>query len=518
MENQPSRFYFDTGIFLLILFSAIAIRFIYFSHPPIGYFEWRQTYTLGITLNFLEFGMNLWHPQTYVSGMLEHYAPANIETNFPLYEYLVAAIGKIVGISHVNAIGRVINILLSAGLIIVFYKFLSNLFNRKAALFGILIFAFSPLYVQMGRIFQPELPMIFMLAAGVCCFYYWARYDMKYTFVLSLLLVTLACMIKPYSLYVGLPLIYLSVLKYGKKALISPRLWIYAISVFSGIFIWYYHMHQVQLGGAETVHIWDQDKWANWSLLFTRNYWYITFFESVFHSNITPGFVFLAAFGLLIKRHNKWDWFIDLWLIGAVIQILITTYGAYIQDYYTMGVAVPAAALTARLFYCLFELTVTRFKIITVFFRLLFVSAAMLFVYNSLSYAYELNSINFAQEQKEFIHPEKVAHDMGLYLGQLLQKHTPDNATVYTIDIPSPAALTLGMRRGLRDSGYGFIDNASGLTAYLKNHHSKIANSYIASCNLYSSFPAEKRKAIMAIIEQYKKVYVDDYCFIYKTG
>ena len=64
---------------------------------------------------------------------------------------------------------------------------------------------------------------------------------------LSLLFVALAVLIKLPVLYLGLPLLYLSVNKFGKTFLANPKIWIYAALVFIPAMLWYYHAHQLFL-------------------------------------------------------------------------------------------------------------------------------------------------------------------------------------------------------------------------------------------------------------------------------
>jgi uncharacterized membrane protein YobD (UPF0266 family) len=305
------------------------------------------------------------------------------------------------------------------------------------------------------------------------------------------------------------------------------KIWLYAIVVLSADIIWYYHAHQLGLMGT-SVQIWNMDKWANWNMFGQEMYWRITFYDSIMQDNLTMGFAILALAALCVRRENKWDWFIDCWFLSALIQNLVTTYGSFVQDYYTMELTVPCAILVARFFFRLYrfvfyhESIFSTRKFSNTFFStalkicLIFITACL--SYKSIKYAYVANKINFGNENKILRSPQKFSLVSGLYLGTIIKEHTPKKAIVYTMDYPSPAAVYFSERSGFRDSGYGFGNNPNTLKTYLENSMRKVKHSYIAGCDIYQSASEKNRKEIFTILNHYKKIFSENGCFIYKIG
>jgi hypothetical protein len=144
--------------------------------------------------------------------------------------------------------------------------------------------------------------------------------------------------------------LYLSLHKFGWRALRKPILWGYAVIVFVPLYLWYSHAHSVYLASGLTFGIWDygQGKWGNWGSLATLKFYNDVFFKSIAERHLTyAGFV-LFVVGLFIPRKNDRERLFDWWLIAILAYFCIVTTGNQVHEYYQLPFTLPAAVFMAK--------------------------------------------------------------------------------------------------------------------------------------------------------------------------
>ena len=92
-----------------LLLSGLALRLIGLDEPLIDQQAWRQTDTAAIARNFLDEGYDLLRPRVDWRGI----SSGVVETNFPLYPYLVACLYGVAGGAS-EWLGRLLSALFSS--------------------------------------------------------------------------------------------------------------------------------------------------------------------------------------------------------------------------------------------------------------------------------------------------------------------------------------------------------------------------------------------------------------------
>ncbi len=409
-----------------ILFTAAITRIYNVNAPLVGLRSWRQADTMTIAINFYKNGYNILYPQINWGGN----TPGYVETEFPLYSYLAALLFNSFGVSELWA--RLLSIFFSLIAIVFFYLLVLEYTDEKTALWSSAFISIFPLNIYMGRMIMPESMLIMSLIAGCYFFSTWLRHSQWVYFILSAGFVALACLIKIPSLYIGLPLLYLSWLKFGKTIIFQWKLWLFGGIILGLVGTWYYHAHQIYLQSHLTFGIWEYgtDKWGNWGLIATWKYW-LTIFIDRLGTTVFAWFAYPIFFiGLFLKRLTPKEKVFDYWLIGIIVYFIIVGKGNFVHDYYQLPFIIPASFFLGKVYARYF-----RRNNLLIYISLLITFCA--FIVTSL---YNYNKIYLQNEDTR----KSVAYE----LAQYVRENTEENSLIIAIDNGDPTLLYLSNRKG----------------------------------------------------------------------
>ncbi len=254
------------AIFYLLVLTFI-VRIYNIMSPLIGNHSWRQTDTAAIARNYYENGYKFSYPQIDWGGN----SPGYVETEFPIYPFVVALLYKLCGVYE--SIGRFLSIVFSIITNYFLYLLVRKIIDEITALWSCFLFAILPSLVFFGRAFMPESAILMSSILGIYFFLKWADSESWQDFLLSSGFITLACLLKIPTLYLGLPLLYIACLKFKTRVLFQWSLWLYSFVVLIPVIAWYYHAHQLLLHQSFTFGIWEYgtDKWGNWDFIISLN-------------------------------------------------------------------------------------------------------------------------------------------------------------------------------------------------------------------------------------------------------
>ena len=416
----------------LILLGALALRLHQINSPILGYHSWRQADTAAIARNFHEHGYNILYPQIDWGGN----SPGYVETEFQIYPFAVALLYRVFGVREV--LGRLLSVLFSLVSIYALYLLVRSIIDERVGIWAAVILAIMPLNIYYSRAFMPESALLMCSVVGIYLFSRWVASPAPKYLVLSAAFIALAGLIKIPTLYLGLPLVYLAWLRFGRRTLYQGPLWLYAAAVFAAIGLWYYHAHRIFLESGLTFYIWGYgtDKWGNWHLLGDLKFYNRVLFRSIAERHMTwPGFV-LFVIGLTIRRRRRQERIFDLWLVSLAVYFAIVAKGNYIHEYYQLPFVVPAAvfagkALAKYLSYDTFRRSRARTRLVC---GLVLVCLLAIPILSGLRY-----------------HKYMVAEDVSsptYRLAKELGRSTPAGALIITVGNLDPTILYLSHRRG----------------------------------------------------------------------
>lgn len=329
-----------------LLLLAFGIRAYNIGSPIIGYQSWRQADTAAIARNFYENGYHLLHPQVDWGGD----GPGYVEAEFPIYPFAVSLLYKIGGVAEIW--GRFISLGCSLVAMSFLYLLARRYTTRSTALWGCAFFAVLPLGVFYSRAFMPEAALVMCSVAGVYFFSGWVRTWHWVPFFLSAALVASACLLKIQTLYLGLPLLYLAWLRFGRRTLLHPCLWLYALMVLLPVAWWYYHAHQIHLRYGLTFGIWGYgtDKWGNWGLVTSSRYWTRILFDYLGRQHLAYGALPVFSIGLFMTATTKTERLFDFWLIAFLVYLVIVGKGNYAHPHYQVPALPPISVFVGKVY------------------------------------------------------------------------------------------------------------------------------------------------------------------------
>ena len=335
-----------------ILLLGLGLRLVRLWEPLIDEQAWRQTDTAAIARNFYEETYNILYPRVDWRGTTEGY----VETNFPLFPFLVACIYGLIG-SAQEWVGRLLAALFCTGAGGLLYLLARRLYcNLWVARFSTLLFFIFPVNIFFGRAFMPEAAMLFFTVAALLSFDRWVDTRRRADFVLAAASAGLCFLVKIPTLYLGFPLVALVWARWGWGFLRLPVLWLYLLLVLLPAALWYWHANQLFQQTGLTFGIWNQygyDKWSN-ELLFTWEF-YFHMAQRFSYMIFTPPGTVLVLLGLALGCREKKEWMLYAWMGGLLLYLVLIPEGNHRLQYYQIPFIPAGAVLAARVLAMLLE-------------------------------------------------------------------------------------------------------------------------------------------------------------------
>lgn len=330
-----------------LLLSGLALRLIGLDEPLIDQQAWRQTDTAAIARNFLDEGYDLLRPRVDWRGI----SSGVVETNFPLYPYLVACLYGVAGGAS-EWLGRLLSALFSSLAAVPVYALGRRLspgpwLARCAAA----IYLVLPLSWYFGRAVMPEALMILLSLGALWAFQRWLEEPTRLRFALATITAGLCFAVKIPTLYLGFPLVALAMARCGWGFLRRPSMWFFLVATLLPAVMWYGHAMSLFRETGLTFGIFGgtgYDKWAH-GLLLTSGFW-SSMVERFTFSVLTPAGVVLVVMGIAglwpTGIQGRQRWYLYAWLGGLLVYLLLVPEGNRKLHYYQLPF-VPLAALFA---------------------------------------------------------------------------------------------------------------------------------------------------------------------------
>jgi len=227
---------------LILLHTLLHVK--YFSLPPVGFHQWRQTQTLSVARNFYEESMNIFQPRVDSRGGFSGITGME----FPLVNFVIALGYEVFGYSY--TLQRVVILLFSAGAIIACYWFSRKLFRSASLAFAAAFFlTFSPLFSYYSIVAMPDVPSLAFVFAALYYLLAWRERATQAGFWVASLLLCVASLIKLSALLLFPIWLWIC---WDKRRAFSPRLRISyalgAIAILIPVGVWYlYAQHLSEL-------------------------------------------------------------------------------------------------------------------------------------------------------------------------------------------------------------------------------------------------------------------------------
>jgi hypothetical protein len=330
---------------LLLLGLAILGRAHVLFAPDALVLGWRQADGLSVTRNFARHGYHLFWPQIDWGGA----GPGYVEMEFPLLPWLGALLQKLVG--PYELLPALLPLLASFGLVFAIAAVARRVFGPAAAFWAGAFAAVSPMTAWYTATFQPDGTMVLASVLGVLFATRWIESERWTDLVLSGVFTSLAILLKPTALLVGLPLLYVFAVAWGRTLPKRPAFWLYGILVLLAPCLWYAHAHGLYLEYGNTFGVLKggYEKLSSLGLLVRPVFWLRIAGRTAIYL-LTPAVAVLWAIGLARRPTGAAGKLFHVWTAATFTYVVIVGRGNFEIAYYQLPLLPPAAALAGAAF------------------------------------------------------------------------------------------------------------------------------------------------------------------------
>src|SRR3989344_4729763 len=328
----------------LILFFGFILRLYKFNAPIADWHAWRQVDTSAVSRFFVKDGFDVLHPRFYDLSNV----PSGVHENpqgyrfveFPFYNLAQALPYKIIGVLTIEEWGRIVTILSSLSSSMLLYLIVKKHLNSRAGLVAAFFFTFIPFNIYFGRTTLPDSSTVTAFLATIYFFDRWIEKDsLKLNFFIALIFAAISVLLKPFSLFFFLPIIYLAYEKYGKDLLKNKWLWTFAILSVLPFIFWRLWMLQYPGGIPQSGWLLNGN-----NIRFKGAFFHWIFAERI--SKLILGYwgLPLLLMGVLLKLPKKNYLFFLYFLISSLLYLVVIATGNVQHDYYQILI-MPSIAI-----------------------------------------------------------------------------------------------------------------------------------------------------------------------------
>jgi 4-amino-4-deoxy-L-arabinose transferase-like glycosyltransferase len=278
---------------------------------------WRQADTATIARNFLEDPRILWPRVNWGAP-----GPGYVEAEFQLLPFVASLTYRVLGENPIY--GRLFSIL-ATGLSCWFLdRIARRFFSHRLALVCVAMFLMAPVVFRYSRVFMPDAIALLFMIIALERFLAFLDNDHWTTLTESAVSMSLAILVKPTTIHIGVVLVVLAVARLGWRSLLGPKLFAFAAISLLPPASYYAHAASIYLDYGNTfgVIIGGDSKWGTlaWRLD-PHFYWNLAFIEAAWI--LGPVGTLLAIVGLLRFRPTIWRLLVVSWALATAAYYFI---------------------------------------------------------------------------------------------------------------------------------------------------------------------------------------------------
>ena len=325
-------------LLLVILVGAFVVRLYRFDWPVADIHSWRQADTSAVSRNFVKNGFDLLRPKfedlSFAVSLKDN--PQGYRfVEFPIYNAAQAGLFELFGKFTLEEWGRLVTIFSCLTSIVFIYLLLAKHASVRIGLIASFFFAFIPYNIYYGRTILPDQSMVAALLGGTYFFSKWIdrpKFSIfNFQFLIAVILIAVALLLKPYALFFILPLAYLAWRQFGLGLFKKWQLWLFLILAALPLGLWRIWMNQEEFlpGIARNDWLFNGDK-----IRFKGAFFQWLFAERI--SRIILGYWGLPflVLGILRKINKKENWFFFCFIISSLTYMTVMATGNVKHEYY----------------------------------------------------------------------------------------------------------------------------------------------------------------------------------------
>lgn len=337
----------DKFLLIIIVLVAFYLRLYKIDAPVADWHSWRQADTAAVTRNFERNGINFLYPtfddlSSIPSGRQNPKGLRMVE--FPLYNAVTIVVKRLIPEGPLERAMRLTSIFASLGSLVFLFLLVKRYLGRKTAFVTAIIFAILPYNIYYSRVILPE-PFAVFLSLGFL--YFFDQFLIleknhnkiglrgKY-FILSFIFGSAAILVKPFTIFLLLPAVYLAYRYFSWRFLAIKKLYFLALLVVIPFILWRLWISQFPEGIPAYQWLFNGD-----GIRFKGAFFYWLFGERV--AKLILGYWGLPflILGLIVKIKKGEGWLFRWLGIGAFLYLVIVATGNVRHDYYQVLI-IPA--------------------------------------------------------------------------------------------------------------------------------------------------------------------------------
>ena len=345
-DKSPGQLVARSSVYQITILVALSVgmRIIALANVDTLILSWRPTEMATIALNYFRHGFHFFSPQVNWGGNGLGY----VEMEFPAIPYITAVLYKMFGVHEWLAL--LIPIFSGLGLVIVVYYFTRLVFGSAVAFTSAIFMALSPTMFVLTIGLWPDPPMIFFGALGLYALTHWAMTDSQKGFLVGAFGVALAILLKLTALYLGFPILYLCISKFGSNWWKKPQVWVLASLILLPAILWYWHAHNLFEATGNTFGILSAGymKFGTTKILTSPDF-YASAISKMCVYHFTPVVFGALIYGLFVREQRGVSSVFRVWFAASAVSLLVAARGVTMGHYQYMLPVVPSGAVLAGL-------------------------------------------------------------------------------------------------------------------------------------------------------------------------
>lgn len=456
-------------IIVFIFCLTFIVRLYKIDNPVADWHSWRQADTAAVARNFAKTGINLLYPQAdslLALNTLQLPNPNRYFINeFPFYNAIVALAYQQFGIHEYLA--RLVSVFFASLGSVFLFLLAKKLFGLKIGLTAALFYALNPYNIYYGRVIMPDPVFVSLSIISLYLFIYWLEKQKIILGLLFALTFGLAMLVKPYAVFVALPMIYWAFANQGLKIFKNKQAYLIILLAFIPVLLWRYHYFLHPEANFDTTWLFNRTN-IRFSGAFFR--WLI--FERLNRLIFATGGFVLLMIGLLNSYRTKKRGFVFVWFLSVIAYMTIFAMGNVTHDYYQLPIMPVGSILVSFGFWQIIEQSKQFFpKIINSLIAVSLLIMSLAFGWYEVRGFFNINR------------PEIVT------AGKAVNQLTPPEALVIAAYNSDPAFLYQTNRSGWPEGTEIEAKVKAGATHYVSVNHDNVAQYLSSKCPVLVDTP-----------------------------
>jgi len=327
---------------IALLALGLIVRLYKIDAPLADWHSWRQADTAAVSRNFVRDGFNLLYPQSDSLLALNEHGLANPNryfiNEFPLYNALVAVLYRQFGVNV--AIGRLVSIFFSLIGALALFGLTRTLLGIYPSLLALAYYLLLPYNVYYSRVFMPDPTFVALSILSLYWCVVWVKSEKnRYAWALMFTFAT-ALLVKPYAIFMSLPMFYWVVINWGTKIFKKPLAYLVVLGSFLPLALWRYHYFLHPEGTFATTWLLNGD-----GIRFKGSFFRWLIFDRLNRLIFATGGFALFIAGLFTSHLKKNTSLFFVWTLSVLLYMTIFAKGNVNHDYYQLPIVAPGVVL-----------------------------------------------------------------------------------------------------------------------------------------------------------------------------